>query len=353
MFRIQSLLFGWMLVASLQSAILVPTFAQDNATSLAKEKSLLAVLASDAPSSDKAIACKNLAIYGSKDSVPELAKLLPDVELSSWARIALEAIPAAEADQALREAAGTLDGRLLVGMLNSLGVRRDAQSISILASKLGAEDVQVAGAAAVALGLIGNESAAQALADRMAETRPQVLSAIAEGYVLCAERRLAEGNSEQAAQMYDAVRTASVPPQRIIEATRGAILARGEAGLPLLLELFQSQDKAMFQLALGTAREFPGDKLDQALTSVLSNASPQRAALIVQAMADRPQSVVLAAILQAAQSGDRELRLSAIDALARVGDGSCLAPLLEVAGADDGIWPLQPNPHWPAWRAPR
>src|SRR5687767_4335189 len=70
-----------------------------------QEKELLAVLRSEAPKAEKAIACKRLAIHGSSTAVDELAKLLPDPELHSWARIALEAIPGAEANEAFRAAA--------------------------------------------------------------------------------------------------------------------------------------------------------------------------------------------------------------------------------------------------------
>src|SRR5262245_37673204 len=69
-----------------------------------KEAELVAVLRSDAPGGEKAIACKLLAIHGSKEAVPELARLLPDEKLASWARIALEAIPDPAADEALRKA---------------------------------------------------------------------------------------------------------------------------------------------------------------------------------------------------------------------------------------------------------
>ena len=77
------------------------------------EAEQLAILRSDAPPGQKAIACKKLAIDGSSAAVPELAKLLSNPELSSWARIALEAIPGAEADLALRTAAGSLDTGLV------------------------------------------------------------------------------------------------------------------------------------------------------------------------------------------------------------------------------------------------
>src|SRR3954468_15554236 len=66
------------------------------------------------PDPEKAIACKQLAIVGTKECVPELAKLLSDKDLSSWARIALEAIPNESADQALVDGAGELKGKLLV-----------------------------------------------------------------------------------------------------------------------------------------------------------------------------------------------------------------------------------------------
>src|SRR5438105_14060738 len=57
------------------------------------ERELIAILRSDAPEADKALACKNLSVYGSDECVAEVAKLLANERLSSWARIALEAIP--------------------------------------------------------------------------------------------------------------------------------------------------------------------------------------------------------------------------------------------------------------------
>ena len=58
--------------------------------------------------------------------------------------------------------------------------------------------------------------------------------------------------------MYDAVRHAAVPRERILEGLRGAILARGAAGIPLLMEQLQSNDRDYFNLGLRVARELPG-----------------------------------------------------------------------------------------------
>ena len=305
--------------------------ADGPATSPEKEAELLAVLKSDASPADKAITCKQLAIYGSGAAVPELAMLLPVPELSSWARIALESIPGPEADEALRTATESLQGRLLVGTINSIGVRRDAAAVAGLSEKLKDADVEVAAAAAVALGRIGNNDASKALRSALADSSPEVRSFVAEGCVLCAERLHSEGKSADAIAIYDQVRVADVHPQRIVEATRGAILARGQDGIPLLVEQLHSDDRALFRLALGTAREFPGSEIDKVLVTEMSKLTDDRAALIVQAMADRPDTVVLSAILKAAEQGPLAVRLSAVDALARVGDVTCLNSLLKIA----------------------
>ena len=91
----------------------------------------------------------------------------------------------------------------------------------------------------------------------------------------------------------------------------------------------------MFQLALGTVREYPGNTVDPFLPEEVSRTTPERAALIIQAMADRPKFVILPAVLKSAEQGPKQVRLSAIDALRRVGDGSCLSTLLEIAVGSD------------------
>lgn len=299
------------------------------------EKELLAVLNSNAPKAKKADACKDLAIYGSGKSVAALAPLLADEQLASWARIALEAIPGPESDKALRESLSSLKGQLLVGAIDSIGVRRDATAVEPLSGHLRDQDVAVASASAAALGHIGNASATKALTQALAIVPEKVRTSVAEGLVLCGERALAEGKDAQAVAIYDEVRTANVPKQRILEATRGAILARKQDGIALLLEQFRSPDKVMFQMALGTAREFPGNQVDQALAAEIDRATPERAALLLGAMGDRKDTVVLSAVLKAAASGPRPVRIAAVNALGRVGNASCLSPLLQTALESD------------------
>ncbi|MGI8977845.1 MAG: HEAT repeat domain-containing protein [Pirellulaceae bacterium] len=321
-------------LAALSIGLTSDSFGQSPAPK--DEKALIAILRSDAPKAEKALACKNLSVYGSSEAVADLAKLLGDEQLASWSRIALEVIPGEAADEALRKASESLEGRLLVGTINSIGVRRDAEAVELLTGRLEDKDVDVASAAAVALGRIGNDAAAKSLRPKLAGGPLAVRSAVAEGCVLCAERSLEGGNAAEATRLYDEVRKAEVPEQRIVEATRGAILARGQKdGIPLLVEQLRSSSKKLFQMSLITAREFPGRDVDQALAAELDSAPPERAALVILAMADRKETVKLAAIMKAAGSGNAQVRLAAIGALGRVGDATCLAPLLEVAIESD------------------
>jgi HEAT repeat protein len=309
--------------------------AQDRPAANVKQRDLIAVLQSDAPKGEKAITCKRLSIYGTEQSVPALAPLLADKELASWARIALEAIPGPVADAALRDALGKLENRLLIGVINSIGVRRDVHAVDTLVQKLDDANTSVASAAAVALGHIGGEQATKALSQSLADAPVGVRSAVAEGCILCAEWLLAHEKAAEAVKLYDTIREADVPDQRHLEAIRGAILARRSAGVPLLIEQLRSEDKKRLGIGLRTARELPGRDVTEALAVELAHLSPDRRPLLLLALADRSDSAVLPTVHKAAQSSPKDLRITAIKILIRLGDVSCLPVLLEAATEDD------------------
>ncbi|MBC8872718.1 MAG: HEAT repeat domain-containing protein [Planctomycetes bacterium] len=302
----------------------------------ADEQALIAVLQSaDSSKPDKAITCKKLAVFGSKDAVPALAPLLNDDELISWARIALESIPGPEADEALRNAMGTLEGRSLIGVINSIAVRRDAGAVPGLTERLKDKDAEVASAAAVALGKIGGEPAIKTLRQSLAGMPMAVRSAVAEGCILAAERLLANGKSTDAAAIYDEVRQADVPKQRIVEATRGVILARGSEGIPLLVEQLRSDDRKMFQIGLMTARELPGKAVTDVVAAEMAKATPQRSASLLYVLANRGDATASPAMVQAARSGPTPVRIAAIGVLQNSGSASCVPTLLAIALEDD------------------
>jgi len=314
--------------------------AEEKKATQDKETKLVATLQSNAPPAEKAAACKQLAIYGSQTAAPALAPLLADERLASWARIALEAIPGPACDEVLREAAAKLQGKLAIGAINSLARRLDAKSVEVLVVRMKDPDAEVASAAAAGLGRIGGEGAVKALELSLASAPAAVRSAVAEGCILSAEKYLAEGKADQAVKLYDMVRKAEVPKPRVLEATRGAILARGEAGAPLLVEQLKSTDKAFFGIGLRTAREMTCPGATAAVAAELEKASPARQVLLLSALADRGDVKAAPAAAKLAASEDAEIRLAALAALGRLGDATHIEVLLAAAGKDPAQMPI-------------
>jgi HEAT repeat protein len=300
-----------------------------------KERELINVLRSGAPPAEKALACKQLTVYGTAEAVPALAPLLGDEQLASWARIPLEAIPGPAADNALRQALDKLHGRLLVGVINSIGVRRDPKAIGKLSGKLKDPDPEVASAAAVALGRIGDTRSVRPLTLALGSASPELRAAAAQGCVRCAEQFVKDEKLAPAAKLYDAVRQAGVPQQAILEATRGLILAKRSAGIPLLVEQLRAPDKARFGLGLRVARELPVREATYALTNELSRAGSERQPMLLLALADRSDPTVRPVLLQAVRTGPKSLRLVAISVLERSTNPDSVPVLIEAATGSD------------------
>jgi len=196
----------------------------DAAVRAAVEPRLVAILAPGTSRAAKEYACRKLCLIGTAASVPALAALLVDADNSHMARFALERIEAPEAAAALRAGLGVVTGDLRIGMISSLGSRRDEQSVPLLAALLGGEGA-VAVAAARALGLIASPAAAAALAK--ADPAGEVGPAAADARLACAEALLAADRRPEARAIYESIAAASWgrPDGRpvFLAATRGIL----------------------------------------------------------------------------------------------------------------------------------
>ncbi|MCS7238178.1 MAG: HEAT repeat domain-containing protein [Thermoguttaceae bacterium] len=310
--------------------------AQQNIYRAEEEPQLIAVLKSaEAPLFEKAMACKKLAVIGTARAIEVLGQLLSDPQLSHYARFALEPIPSPEVDRVLREAAGRLEGRLLVGVLDSIGNRRDAEAVPLLEKLLESGNEEVVEAAAIALGRIGTPAAAQRL--EVAMKSPQIVKreSAARGALIAAER-LAAGQPLIALGLYEAIWRADVPANIRMAGLRGVILQRGETGVALLLEQLRSQDEEAFRTALGAAREIPETAgLTEKLVGLMGELPPPRQAKLLSVLADRGNPAARPAVLGALKNPDQEVRLAAVRALGKLGDASAVPALLEVASGAD------------------
>ena len=317
------------LVAALLLAVAAPSPAQ--------EAKLIAVLKSDASHKDKADACRMLSRVGTKQAVPTLAALLGDEKLAHMARYALEPIPDACVDVALRAAAGKLKGPRLVGVIGSIGVRRDAQAVQMLARLLGDADADVAQAAARAMGKIGTADAAKAIEDALGGVPPGNRVAFCEGLLRCAERLAAGSERERAVAIYD--RLGSLPKaahQVRTAALRGAVLTRGKQGLPLLLKALRDKEYVVFSAAARTSMELADKEATVALAAELGKLPPDRQVLLIQTLGARGDGAAGEALLARAEEGPDPVRLAAIRALTRLGHGPAVAMLTRLSQADKG-----------------
>jgi HEAT repeat protein len=138
----------------------------------------------------KSIACKRLAVIGTKEAVPALAALLGDDRASDYARSALEAIPDPAAGEALVAALPRLKGLQAIGAINSIGRRREPAAVESLGKLIQKGDADMAGAAALALGEISGPKAAQALERELRGAKGRLRADVARGALLCADRMM-------------------------------------------------------------------------------------------------------------------------------------------------------------------
>ena len=319
---------------ALIAALLSPAaFAAVNAAApdAARTRQLITVLQSDAALHERARACQQLAILGTAEAVPALAALLADEKLGQYVRDALESIPDPAAGAALRDALGRFQGKALVGVVTSLGARRDSQAVAALSRLATSPGLPAASAALMALGRIGTPEAARVLQQALTSTAPELRNAAGEGSLLIAGVQFDQGQREAAAANYASIRAADVAAPVRIAATRGEILARGSAGIPMLLEHLRSADPALQAVSVQTLRELPGAEVMPAVLAQLDELAPAVQALVVAALVDRGDPRALSAIEARAESGDATVRVAALTALGRIGGVSSLSILLRAA----------------------
>jgi HEAT repeat protein len=181
----------------------------------------LAALVENATPDAKRFACRQLWMVGTAQAVPALAKLLPDEQLSDAARYALERMQDQAAGAALRDAAGKLKGKPLVGVLDSIGGRRDPAAVPLITPLLADSDRAVAAAAAWALGRIGTSGAADALAAARAKADPQAKRGLDDAYLLAADALAAAGKRDAAAAIYRQMSDPKEPRHVRAAASRG------------------------------------------------------------------------------------------------------------------------------------
>ena len=235
-----------------------------------EEAGLIAILQSGASPAEKDAACARLKRIGTDHSVPALAVLLADAQLSHSARYALESMPSAKAGQALIDALGKTSGLTQVGIVNSLGFRVEQRAVPALAKLLTDPDAQVAAAAATALGQIGGTKALKVLQDAKVNPAAPVHAAVVDAWLRGANRLLAAGSKSKALEIFQAIYDTEKAGTVRTAAYRGMILASGKQELHFMITAILGKDGASQTAALQLVREVTAPDATKTLAVLLN-----------------------------------------------------------------------------------
>jgi HEAT repeat protein len=194
----------------------------DAAASQDLENRLLAALKGDLSRDAHGYVCRKLAIVGTAVAVPTLAGQLGNMDHSHMARYALERINAPEAGAALRDALGKVSGSQKIGIISSLGSRREAAAAPLLGKLLGIDDPAVTRAAALALGHIGTTESAAVLQTALPTANGDKQDVI-DGLLSCAEALLGSDQRTDATAIYKSLDGEQQPRLVRLAATRGLL----------------------------------------------------------------------------------------------------------------------------------
>ena len=307
--------------------------AEIPAADLLNEVKLIEVLQkAETSDNDKVTACQNLGWCGTRTAIGPLTALLANEKpvLRHAARYGLEMIPDPAVEAAFCEAAGRLSGPALRGVLQSMGNRGNAKSVSVLSGLMQNSDKGIAEAAVQSLGKLATPEAMAALKPGLGKC-PLVAMAYLNG-----ASKAAASDPDEAAAYYADIRGAkeNVCPTTRLADLRGEIVTAGKKGLKLWEDAIASADADTLDAALRAALDYPKNKkATVAFAAALAKvpAAQTRLAPVLGQRGDKAAVPALAALAKGEKAASPASSLAAAAALAALDDPAAMPPLLALA----------------------
>lgn len=309
-------------------------YAQQPLPAEGDESQLIGVLNSDAELFEKAKACQRLAVIGTPNSIPALTHLLAHPELSHYARTALEANPSARVDQAFRDFLGKVKGARLVGVINSIAVRRDRQAAGDLVALMSDDDATVAAAATSALGALATTESVSALRRALRKEGPQRVTA-ADACLSAADTLLLEEKYDEALEILKALRSADLPQHLQVAARFGELRAPSQNVNQKMESYLNEEDSALFRIGLELAHELTDAETTRRLVKMFDSLPASRQVLLLYVLGERGDRSALNFVTTAMKSEDIDRKRAAASVLGQLGDRSVVPMLLEAAVSDN------------------
>lgn len=300
-----------------------------------EEQTLISLLQSNATPRQKDAACARLKRIGTDQAVPALAALLNDEALSHSARYALESMSSPAAGAALVKALPNSSGEVQVGIIQSLGSRRETSAMEVLIPLLGHKDSRIAEVSAWAIGRIGGSKAVPALFSALPAADGPARGAVLDALLACAELDLENGQAEIARGIFQRLYESPLPDEVRAAAFRGLVRSSGSQGLSLLISAIRGADGPGQVAALQLAHEISHKEATRSLTNLLGKVKPSLQTALIGALHQRADGSAAPAIAALAGSEDPQVRLAALTALGDLGDASLVTLLAQAALSGD------------------
>jgi HEAT repeat protein len=290
------------------------------------EAKLIAVIEAPAATMPgKQFACQMLRIVGSAQCVPAVGKLLTDAQLSHLARQVFLGMADPAVEESLQQALGQTQGDLRIGIINTIGDRKDRSSLKALAALLPSDEA-TAKAALNAIGKIGGTEAAGVLEG--AEVVDTLKPVWAQALLRCAPSVAAAGQPEHAEKIYRELLEDNAPSSVRPGAFGALAQMQQEQAVPLILKTLSSGDALLRRAAVGAVISVPGNASTRAFAKELPGLPPGTQVVLLGALACRGDAEGLTELVnQLAAEGNEPVRGAALKALARLGKASSVPVL--------------------------
>ena len=287
----------------------------------------------------KQFVCRLLRHIGPDRSLPYLERMLLDEELTDDARFALQGHESPEIDRILRESLDILSGPALIGVVGTIGQRRDRDAVPHLVELVDTTDAELTSASIISLGQIGGPEAREALFALEPQAGLELLRL--DALLRSIDDLVLEGAPAEARVLYQRMTTDAFPVPVRIAAWRGLVRSQQATAMPSLFTMLRSAEPEIQRAGARYMIEMQDDVDLMPVAEELSSFSANARVLAISALASVGESDAAPIVTALVEGATGVVRTAAIRALGALGDASHVPLLAAIAVEEEDSVPAR------------
>ncbi len=278
--------------------------------------------------------CRQLRTIGTAQSIPALAALLTDPDMSHMARYALGRIDAPEAGKALHEALGKTSGKIKAGIINTLAMIGYPQALTDFIQLAERGDTEQRMAAIKALGQFANPTVVSKLKRIRLSSSKSIRVEVDAALLRVADGCVDAENDELAIAIYTDFYRGKHPEHLRTAGLKGLARASGlKVTVDLLVEAIKGNDVHIRSSAIAMLAQIRGKNITDTFVDLLKTVPADAQALIIRSLATRADVSATPAIMDMTRSDHASVRNAALEALGDIGTPQAIGCLAQNAAS--------------------